>query len=787
LNSKKVSPALPIFRTLTCWCQMKKFKLTSLTKLALFFAGFYALAGYCGSKILAQAEIRGTAPWRLGSVDPAALMVQQIGADLDRRIKEAPSKRNYATQDGPNSLSIKKQRLSEILGVVDSRVGIGGYEVILADGVRPTEAVGFVISSVRWPVLPRLDGEGLLLEPKTPNGQTTIVLGDADDLPEALIGLIPGTEKKAKKIRALAQSGSRVFVVAMVDRRDDNSGSRVIGRFTNQPHREFVYRMAYEMGRHVIGYEIQRVLGLVDILTHQDPKQTISLWGWGEGGVVALPAAALDERISRVGLGGSFSPKENVWQEPIYRNVWNYVSEFGDAGTAVLLGNRALFVSNEACPIIEGPPTNRNGRTGAAPGKLGAYDLKKVEAEFDLARQKRIVGQKNAGWLLASTDDEVWERMFGQLPHIKSVPMVKDPLDIQAKSLRRHDRLMDQLCDHVQLLWQRGDRTRMGIFHGNALAQSGKWDQETPKIRKVFHDQVIGNLGQTSQVPSKPAHSRKIYDTPEFTGWEVEMDLPVAPGVFAQGIYLVPKGIKEGEKRPVIVCQHGLEGKPQDVANPLKMTTYYNSFAAQLAERGYIVFAPQNPYIGHDRFRVLQRKANPIGLSLFSYITAQHRVILDWLKTRPEVDPERLAFYGLSYGGKTAMRVPAILTDYCLSICSGDFNEWVGKNVSREPWGQYVSYMYTGEYEMPEFNLGSTFNYAEMGWLIAPRPFMVERGHDDGVGIDSMVSSEYAKIREVYARLKIPHKTEIEFFLGGHEIQGKGTFEFLKKHLNYPK
>ena len=64
--------------------------------------------------------------------------------------------------------------------------------------------------------------------------------------------------------------------------------------------------------------------------------------------------------------------------------------------------------------------------------------------------------------------------------------------------------------------------------------------------------------------------------------------------------------------------------------------------------------------------------------------------------------------------------------------------------------------MFTGEYEMYEFDLGNTFNYAEMAALIAPRPFMVERGHDDGVGIDEMVAYEYAKVRRLYAELKIP-------------------------------
>jgi hypothetical protein len=73
-----------------------------------------------------------------------------------------------------------------------------------------------------------------------------------------------------------------------------------------------------------------------------------------------------------------------------------------------------------------------------------------------------------------------------------------------------------------------------------------------------------------------------------------------------------------------------------------------------------------------------------------------------------------------------------------------------------------------------------------MAALIAPRPFMVERGHDDGVGIDEWVAYEYAKVRRHYSRLKIPERTEIEFFPGGHEIHGQGTFAFLQKHLGYP-
>ena len=181
---------------------------------------------------------------------------------------------------------------------------------------------------------------------------------------------------------------------------------------------------------------------------------------------------------------------------------------------------------------------------------------------------------------------------------------------------------------------------------------------------------------------------------------------------------------------------------------------------------------------------MLQRKAHPLGKSLFSIILAQHDRILDWLEAQPFVDAKRIGFYGLSYGGKTAMRVPALLDRYCLSICSADFNEWVTKCATVDSG---YSYLYTVEHDMYEFDLGHTFNYAEMAALIAPRPFMVERGHHDGVAPDEWVAHEYARVRRFYAKLGMPERTTIEFFNGPHTINGVGTFQFLHRHLNWPE
>ena len=211
--------------------------------------------------------------------------------------------------------------------------------------------------------------------------------------------------------------------------------------------------------------------------------------------------------------------------------------------------------------------------------------------------------------------------------------------------------------------------------------------------------------------------------------------------------------------------------------------TAYGNVAAKLAERGFVTFSPHNLYRGEDRYRWLSRKANTVKATLFSFIIAQHDQILRWLADQPFVNGDRIAFYGLSYGGETAVRVPPLLEKYNLSICSGDFNQWTRKVASTD---QPFSFMRTTEWEMPYWNLGHTFDYAEMAYLMVPRPFMVERGHHDRVGRDQWVAHEYAKVKWLYAQLGLAHRTEIEYFQGGHSMRAEGTFKFLHRHLDWP-
>ncbi len=142
-----------------------------------------------------------------------------------------------------------------------------------------------------------------------------------------------------------------------------------------------------------------------------------------------------------------------------------------------------------------------------------------------------------------------------------------------------------------------------------------------------------------------------IYDTPKYRGYEVVLDVfgiekdETAGGVWALGTLLVPKDLKPGEKRRSSFVSMGLRVSREDtIRGDVKGTAYYHEFAAKLAERGFVTFAPQNPYIGMTHFRQLVRKLHPLKKTLWSVIVPPHQQITNWLASLEFVDPNRIAF-----------------------------------------------------------------------------------------------------------------------------------------------
>ncbi len=735
--------------------------------------------------------------------DLAAQMVSGIDSYLDHIIAQAPLTRaSHWTRDfsSPaayqNSIKPNREHLAHILGTGDPRDPV---ELRISAPVtrdprgHPGEigrGFGFTIQSVSWNVFRGVQAEGLLLQPDGPPRASAVAIPDCDWTPEQLVGLQPGLPPEHQFARRLAERGCRVLIPFLIDRSDAHSGVPG-GRAIKQSQREVLWRAAYQMGRTIQGYEIQKVLGAVDWLDAQrqaeQPPSKIAVIGYGEGGLIACSAGALDPRIDLTAISG-YQLNPHLHLEPIYRNTWALAAEFSSGELAGLIAPRQLLWEHGQFPEATYPPPGQ-AHQGAAPGQLQRPDEATTQQVLKEARSWLQPVPGTASWhLIQAQPHEVFSDQ--SIAAIATALNLLPPPTFAADSVKplqpapalpaRAARQYAQIYEDTQWLMRESEYTRAEWWKPVDRKTAASFKESAQGLRRHLLDEIIGPLPPPSRPPAP--RSRKVSETAAFTCYEVVLD--VHPDVFAYGILVLPKGIAPGEKRPVVVCQHGLEGRPRDVADPAIDSQYYHAYACRLAERGFIAFAPQNPYIGENRFRQVLRKAQPLKLTLWSFIMRQHEVILDWLASQDFVDPSRLAFYGLSYGGKTAMRIPQVVDRYCLSICSADYNEWIWKNVNGR---SNYCYLHAGEYDMPEFNLGNTFNYAELSWLMIPRPFMVERGHDDGVAPDEWVAYEYAKTRRQYVKLGLGDRTEMELFDGPHSINGKGTFDFLHKHLRWPK
>ncbi|MFC1558397.1 dienelactone hydrolase family protein [candidate division KSB1 bacterium] len=760
--------------------------------------------------------------------DLSAKMMDGAHEFIEREIDKSAAdrakfwSRNFSSHEAyEQSVEPNRRRFMKYIGVEDKSKPPSNYSVGLKDKHPPVlmerysinndseliaETSTYKVYQVRWPVLNRIYGEGLLLVPEKKPAAHIIALPDADQTPEQLVGLSSGIAPESQFARRLAEKGFQVLVPVIISR-----SFLFTGKAGQQTYRERIYRQAFQMGRHIIGYEVQKVLSAVDWFKQTSGKDAkIGVAGYCEGGLIAFYSAAVDRRIDAVFVSGYFNSRQRVWDEPIYRNVWALLTEFGDAETASLIAPRPMIIEHSYVPgIVEqieafskNPPLVNGVPLTGYKGRLETPEFETMQTEFKRIdelikpgfQQRHLISGKN-NKPVSFGSEAALEKFALLLGHNSSMQIsseipsdTRSSFDVEERQIRQ----VRELEDHVQWLLRDSDYERNKFFLHNVMPEFSQrsWStkpyhpyysperliEKGKEYRKYFREEILGKFDNEMLPPN--ARTRKIYDKERWTGYEVVLD--VYPELFAWGILLIPKDIKPGERRPVVVCQHGRSRTPDIMVEG--NSTAYNDVAARLADQGFITFAPHNLYRGEDRYRWLDRKANNVKKTLFSFIISQHDQLLQWLGTLPFVDKSRMAFYGLSYGGETAMRVPSVLEDYCLSICSGDFGDWTRIIVDTH----YPGFMDSMEWEMPYFDMGSKFSYAEMAYLIFPRPFMVERGHDDLCQPDEWIGYEYAKVKYVYDQFNLGDKTEIEYFNGGHSMRCEGTFKFLHKHLNWP-
>ncbi|MEC9123684.1 MAG: acetylxylan esterase, partial [Verrucomicrobiota bacterium] len=176
------------------------------------------------------------------------------------------------------------------------------------------------------------------------------------------------------------------------------------------------------------------------------------------------------------------------------------------------------------------------------------------------------------------------------------------------------------------------------------------------RLKEGYREDLRYMLGL---VPSRPRTELQATVTGklEGEGFVVEkLHYQSSPGLYVTGNLYAPKERRKGEKLPAVlyVCGHG-RVKKDGVSYGNKV--HYHHHGAWFARHGYVCLLIDTIQLGEiegihhgtyskDMWWWVSRGYTPAGVEAWNGMRA-----IDYLQTRPEVDPQRIGVTGRSGGG----------------------------------------------------------------------------------------------------------------------------------------
>lgn len=316
------------------------------------------------------------------------------------------------------------------------------------------------------------------------------------------------------------------------------------------------------------------------------------------------------------------------------------------------------------------------------------------------------------------------------------------------------------------------DKTRLRALVPNDFSSPEAFEKSAQRYRQVFCDSI--GYPPPGDVPTPALTFHQIGE--DSIGTYFRAMIPILPGVHAEGIYIVPKSLKSGEKAPLVISMHGGGGSPEVAL--FKGGANYHDMVRGGVKRGYIVFAPQHLFSAEGFPKDVRNRTDErlrlVGTSLTAVEITKITRSLDVLLKRPEVDASRVAMVGLSYGGYYALVTPAIDTRIKVAVCSC----YYGVQEAR--------------YERDELSIPSDFKFkdrftlfrdSDIAALICPRALQIQAGSKDGVDHRDGGKPLAPRSAAYYEKLGVPDRFQHLIFEGGHEFHDDSAWEFVRKHL----
>lgn len=281
------------------------------------------------------------------------------------------------------------------------------------------------------------------------------------------------------------------------------------------------------------------------------------------------------------------------------------------------------------------------------------------------------------------------------------------------------------------------------------------WESRASKIK----DGILEGLQWTKMPQTESNLNVIIRDKKEMDGYTVEnVAIESFPGFYITGNLYRP--VIEKNKYAGILSPHGhLADK--------RFTHYIQKRAAVLARMGAIVFAYD--MVGYGESHQVEHKM-PIALLLQTYNSKR---VLDYLLSRPDIDPERIGMTGGSGGGTQTFVLTAI--DERIKVSAPVVQ------VSAHFFGGCVCESGMPIHKTKELQTSNV----EIAALCAPRPLMVVSDGADWTRNTPRV--EFPYIEKVYALYDAEHKAEnVHLPLEKHDYgysKRAAAYNFFGHHL----
>lgn len=258
-----------------------------------------------------------------------------------------------------------------------------------------------------------------------------------------------------------------------------------------------------------------------------------------------------------------------------------------------------------------------------------------------------------------------------------------------------------------------------------------------------------------------------------------ELRIPVLPGVFATGIYLRPRTAGTQDRLPLVISAHGRGGTPSQTADGTLqgMVKSRRDLSWDALQHGYAVWLPTYVHYGRDgddfRDRLTVR-AWEAGTSLPAIEIAKTVRALDALLARTDIDAERVAMMGQSYGGFYTLYTTALEPRIRVAALAAYFNDRAAVLDSSEAAG-FLDWRFADSLTL--------WRDPSVAALVAPRPLLIASGTQDQLFPIEGARRAAPEVAQVYQRLGLGDRFVFRDFVGRHDFDGAAAMDFIDKHL----